>query len=160
MYLESKVTPFVIIKLKMFLHYRVISILSHSNKNEKCNNHTVVHVLVWWWMKGRVAFSPSLTFVLHGVLLPVGPRHVKAQGADWQGLSGTDKMDWKSGFPPLSSSDKHITSAFINGGKENNQRSQLLWPAPEEFFSLVVLFFFLILKQISWTNFILSSGLQ
>lgn len=68
-------------------------------------------------MEGRVAFSPSLTFVLHGVLLPVGPRHVKAQGADWQGLSGADKMDWKSGFPPLSSSDKQITSAFINGGR-------------------------------------------
>lgn len=50
-------------------------------------------------MKGRVALSPSLTFALHGELLPVGPQHVKAQGANWQGLLGTDKMEWKSGFP-------------------------------------------------------------
>lgn len=50
-------------------------------------------------MKGRAALFPSLTFALHGVLLPVGPRHVKARGADWQGLWGTDKMEWKSGFP-------------------------------------------------------------
>lgn len=45
----------------------------------------------------RTSFSP--TFGLCGVLLPVGSRHVKAQGSACQGLRGADKMKWKSDFP-------------------------------------------------------------
>lgn len=94
-------------------------------------------------MKGRVAFSPSVTFALRGALLPVGPRHVRAQGAAWQGLWGTDKMEWKSGFPSAL-----FLIAFVNRGREKTTTSAhthcspLLRPAPEEFFHFFFFFLF------------------
>lgn len=82
-------------------------------------------------MKGRVAFYPSLTFGLCGVLLPVGPRHVKAQGADWQGLWGTDKNAVEIRLPLCSLPQTNRSPLHSLTEEERNNNRGMLLCVPE-----------------------------
>jgi hypothetical protein len=73
-----------------------------------------------------VSFFSVLTFDLHGRLLPEGPLDVKALKTRWLGLCGGDNMSGNQASPLLSSSDKQVTSAFINRGKEKHQAQHIV----------------------------------
>jgi len=145
-------------KLDFFLNpiISIINIIIRQPNNQE-HSISVVYLLVWWWMKGRVAFPPSVTFDLHGVLLPVGPRHVSAQRADWQGLWGTDKMWVEIRLPFCSLPQTHRSPLHSLTEEERNNNldththtapAALRCPAAKEFvspFSSFLPLFFLLL---------------